>query len=314
VRASAPLDVHTGIAWLDALVGTPLKVLGVLLVAVAVRLVVHRFVDRIAEGIATGRVGLGRLDEHLPTATAILAASPLLSERRQQRARTIASVLNSATTAVVAVVTVPTVLSLLTLPTAPLLASAGAVGVALGLGAQSLVKDVLGGLFMIVEDQYGVGDLVDLGPAHGVVESVGLRVTRLRDGDGTVWYLRNGEISRVGNRSQGWARAVLDVGVAPGADLARVRAVLLGAAQTLVGDADLAGQVLEEPEVWGVEAVSREAVVLRLVVRTAPMHQWTVARVLRARIVAAFEADGLGVPVELEGSVDPSLRTAAEAD
>ena len=96
---------------------------------------------------------------------------------------------------------------------APIIASAGILGIALGFGAQSLVKDFLSGIFMIFEDQYGVGDVVDLGEAIGTVEAVSLRVTRLRDVNGTVWYVRNGEILRVGNMSQNWARTVLDVGV-----------------------------------------------------------------------------------------------------
>jgi small conductance mechanosensitive channel len=290
--------------WVYTLLGTPLQIVLILVGALVVRIVVHRIVDRIAEGIASGRAGLGRLDGKLPQATAILGTSPLLSARREQRARTTASVLKSATTAAVGVTALLTVMSVLGIPIAPLLASASVIGVALGLGAQSLIKDLLAGLFMIVEDQYGVGDVVDLGPAAGTVESVGLRVTRLRDADGTVWYVRNGEVLRVGNRSQAWARAVLDVAVAPGQDVARAESLVLEAARAVAKDDAFAADILEEPRIWGLEAISKEDVTLRLVVKTAPLRQWDVARELRRHILARFEAEGLPTPL---GLASPTL-------
>jgi small conductance mechanosensitive channel len=206
-----------------------------------------------------------------------------------------ASVLKSLTTAVVAAIVLLTVLDELGIPTGPLLASAGIVGVAVGFGAQTLVRDVISGIFMLAEDQYGVGDVVDLGDASGVVEAVGLRVTRVRDVDGTVWYIRNGEVQRVGNRSQGWARAVLDVGIAYGEDVTRAEALLLEVAATLKDDEHFGTLVLEEPEMWGVESVSADGVVLRLVVKTAPLEQWAVARELRRRIKERFDAEGVRV-------------------
>jgi small conductance mechanosensitive channel len=295
--------------WVRTLLGTPLKIALIVVVAVLVRHVVHRLVDRIAEGIATGSGGLERLDDRLSGATAILGSSPLLSARREQRARTTASVLKSATTAVVGSVALLTVLPLLSVSVAPLLASAGVVGIALGLGAQSLIKDVLAGLFMIVEDQYGIGDVVDLGPASGTVESIGLRVTRLRGDDGTVWYIRNGEVLRVGNRSQGWSRAVLDVGLQPGTDLVRAESLVLHVARDLAGDPDWAGAVLDEPRSWGVQSADKDAVALRLVVRTAPLRQWDVARELRRRLLERFAAAELPAPVSL-GSPDDHQPTS----
>jgi small conductance mechanosensitive channel len=279
---------------------TSLRIVFILVTAIVVRAVARRVIDHIAEGIATGRVGLDRLNGRLPTATALLTASPLMSARREQRARTTASLLKSVTTAIVSVVTLLTVMPLLGIPVGPLLASAGVVGVALGLGAQSLIKDVLAGLFMIMEDQYGVGDVVDLGPATGSIESIGLRVTRLRDAQGTVWYIRNGEVLRVGNRSQGWARAVLDVAVEPDQDLARVQTLLLDVAHELAKDEVLSAAVLDDPEVWGLETVTRDAVAVRLVVRTAPTRQWEVTRELRQRILDRFTAEDLPLPVSLD--------------
>jgi small conductance mechanosensitive channel len=278
--------------WFDAFLGTPLRVAGIVLVGLVVRFVLHRIIDRITQGIATGRAGLGRLEDRLP---ASLVASPLLSARREQRARTMASVLRSLTTAAVTTVVVLMVLDEFEINTAPLLASAGIVGVAVGFGAQALVRDVISGIFMLAEDQYGVGDVVDLGDASGVVEAVGLRVTRVRDVDGTVWYIRNGQVERVGNRSQGWARAVLDVGVAYGEDLARAEELLLDVARKLKEDEQFGPLVLEEPEMWGVESVSADGVVLRLVVKTQPLQQWAVARELRRRIKERFDVEGVRV-------------------
>jgi small conductance mechanosensitive channel len=150
---------------------------------------------------------------------------------------------------------------------------------------------------MLLEDQYGVGDVIDVGEATGSVEAVGLRTTRLRDIDGVVWYVRNGEILRVGNKSQGWARAVVDVPVAYGEDIARVRTLLQRVAEEMSGDADLEDVVLEQPEVWGVEALSPDAVLVRVVVKTAPLEQWRVARELRQRVKAAFDQAGVEVPL-----------------
>ena len=174
---------------------------------------------------------------------------------------------------------------------------------------------------MLVEDQYGVGDVVDLGDASGVVEPVGLRVTRVRDVDGTVWYIRNGEVLRVGNRSQGWARAVLDVGIAYGEDVTRAEALLLEVAQGLRTDEKFGPLVLEEPEMWGVESVTADGVVLRLVVKTEPLQQSAVARELRRRIKERFDAEGVHVAhpqsavwVTGEAPVTQATTTTDEAD
>ncbi|HYY10720.1 MAG TPA: mechanosensitive ion channel family protein [Kineosporiaceae bacterium] len=301
--------------WFDVLLGTPLRVAGIVVVGLVVRFLVHRLVDKVVQGVVNGRSGLGRLEDHLP---ASLVTAPLLSARREQRARTMASVLKSLTTAAVATVVVLMVLDEFDVNTAPLLASAGIVGVAVGFGAQALVRDVISGIFMLAEDQYGVGDAVDLGDASGVVEAVGLRVTRIRDVDGTVWYIRNGQVQRVGNRSQGWARAVLDVGVAYGEDLARAEQLLLAVAHDLKDDDTFGALVLEEPEMWGVESVSADGVVLRLVVKTQPLQQWAVARELRRRIKERFDAEGVRVAhpanaVWVAGD-NPAPRARPDAD
>ena len=205
------------------------------------------------------------------------------------------SLLKSIASIVVFTVFTITAIAELGYPVGPLIASAGIVGVAIGFGAQSLVKDFLSGIFMIFEDQYGVGDVVDLGEATGTVEAVGLRVTRLRDVQGTVWYVRNGEILRVGNQSQNWARTVLDIPVAHDQDLHRVQQVLKDVAHGLWEDDDYRNLILEEPEVWGVQDLTPDWITVRVTLKTAPLEQWAVAREMRQRIKIRFDHDGIEI-------------------
>jgi small conductance mechanosensitive channel len=275
--------------WFDVFLGTPLAIFFIVVVAIVARFLLHRLIDKIVDGIVSGRAGIGRIEDRLPSAI----VGSTLSPRREQRARTMASVLKSLTTAAIGVIAGLMILDELGIATGPLLASAGIVGIAVGFGAQALVRDVISGVFMLIEDQYGVGDVVDLGDASGVVEAVGLRVTRIRDVNGTVWYIRNGQVLRVGNQSQGWARAVLDIGVAYGEDVGRAESLLLDVANTLRQDEKFGPLVLEEPEMWGIESVTADSVVLRLVVKTEPLQQWAVARELRRRIKDRFDAEGI---------------------
>ena len=282
---------RTGWNWLgtasDWFIQRPFQILLIVVVAIVVRVVVRRLITRLAASAAQGSVPgiLSRGNSTLLES----AASPLLSERRRQRAETMASLLKSITTGVIISIAFIMILAELGVNIAPILASAGIVGVALGFGTQSLVKDFVSGFFMVLEDQYGVGDVIDMGEATGVVESVGLRVTRLRALDGAVWYVRNGEVVRVGNNGQGWARVVIDVPVAYDEDIDRVRDLLLTTATDVVAEEPLRDMVLEPPEVWGVETLSPDAVVIRLVVKTQPMKKDDVARALRQRIKTAFD-------------------------
>ncbi len=216
-----------------------------------------------------------------------------MAGRRVQRAQTMGSLLKSIASIVVFTVFGITAIAELGYPVGPLIASAGVVGVALGFGAQSLVKDFLSGIFMIFEDQYGVGDVVDLGEAGGTVEAVGLRVTRVRDVEGTVWYVRNGEIIRVGNQSQNWARTVLDIPVALDQDLHRVQQVLRDVAHDLWDDEDYQGMIIEEPEVWGIQDLTPNWITVRVTLKTAPLEQWAIAREMRQRIKLRFDHEGI---------------------
>ena len=282
----------------DWLIGKPLAILGLIILAVVARWLLHRVIDRLANRAAEGalpthftRGKLGRRGEK-----ALSSSSPNAA-RRVQRAKTMGSLLKSIVTAVIFAMVTMMAISELGYNVAPLIASAGILGLALGFGAQSLVKDYLAGIFMILEDQYGVGDVVDLGEASGTIEAVSLRVTRLRDVDGTVWYVRNGEILRVGNMSQNWARSVLDIPVAYSEDLHRVQGVLREVAHGLWDDEDYKQVIIEEPEVWGVQSLSPDGVIVRVTLKTAPMEQWEVAREMRERIKARFDLEKIEIPL-----------------
>jgi len=210
--------------------------------------------------------------------------SPVSNARVVQRANTLGSVLSNLITWSVVVATIMSVLSELGVAVGAIIAGAGIMGAAIGFGAQSLVRDLISGLFIVFEDQYGVGDSVDLGQATGVVESVGLRVTQVRDVSGTLWYVRNGEVVRVGNQSQGWSRVVLDIALPYEARVDVAHAAILKAAESMVNDGDFGDSLIGSPEVWGLEVLSGEQVVLRLVQQVGPTAADVVARELRTRI------------------------------
>ncbi|MFV0457779.1 MAG: mechanosensitive ion channel family protein [Actinomycetales bacterium] len=302
-------------AWTEVLVGTPLRILMILVVAGVLRWFLHRLINQVVEQIATGgQADSGRKGSRSwfsEKAAAIIQTSPQASQRRAQRARTLGTVLRSTATGVIGAVAILMVLSELGLNIAPLLASAGIVGVAIGFGAQSLVKDFLSGMIMIVEDQYGVGDLVNLGDAVGTVESVGLRVTQVRDVNGTLWYVPNGQITRVGNLSQGWSRALVDITIGYGQNVAEASSIMLEQAKAMREDPDWSAKIVDEPEVWGVEQMSASGVVLRVVVKTAPTEQFSVARELRSRITTAFEEAGIVFPFKNTDKATPIQRLAA---
>jgi moderate conductance mechanosensitive channel len=284
----------TGNDWVaqssDWLIQRPLKILAIVVVAVVVRWLVHRAIKRLATRASRGNAFTRfRNHNHDPAGT-------LATERRRQRIATMASVFASTSTIVIGVVAALTVLGELNVNIGPFIAGAGIIGIALGFGAQSLVKDFLSGIFMILEDQYGVGDDIDVGTAKGIVEAVGLRVTRIRDVNGTVWYVRNGEVLAVGNRSHGWARTVLDLDVAYGEDIPRVRKILDEVGQSIIADPEYKDLVLEPPSVWGVEALGTDSVVVRMVVKTMPGMQYKVARALRERVKEALDDAGVEIP------------------
>ena len=249
---------------------------------------------------AGGRGGLNVADSPPEIAAAAAQAErTLIDERRKQRVRALGSVLRSAASVTIFSIAGLTILGDLGVNLAPLLASAGVVGIAIGFGAQNLVRDYLSGIFMLVEDQYGVGDVITVGDATGTVETVTLRITRLRSVNGIVWHIRNGAIEKVGNESQGWARAVLDFPVPYTADLATIRALLADAAESMWNEPVWRTVMIEKPEVWGAQQVDMTpppTVTMRVVVKTAPLRQWEVEREMRARVKAALDAAGIRPP------------------
>jgi small-conductance mechanosensitive channel len=287
---------HAATAISVDLLARPAKIAFVLAAAWVVNRLVRRAIRRLVASMQQDRVQrrLGTL-----RAPGVLARTgELPSLRRVQRAETVGALLASVGSFAIWVLAGLTALGTLGLDLGPLIAGAGVVGVAVGFGAQNLVRDFISGIFMLLEDQYGVGDVIDVGAAagtvDGTVEGVGLRTTRLRDVNGTLWHLPNGEIRRVGNRSQGWARALVDVEVDYSADLDEAIATIRRVADELWRDDDWAELMLEQPEVWGVEELGLSVARVRLVVKTRPLEQWKVARELRARIKAAFDQAGIG--------------------
>lgn len=213
-----------------------------------------------------------------------------------QKANTLAHVIESAGRMVVVIVAGMMVLSKLGMDIAPLLASAGIVGVAIGLGAQSLIKDVIGGFFVLLEDQYAVGDVIQVGDLSGVVEQLSLRRTALRSLNGAFIVIPNGDIRTVTNFTKGWSRALVEVGVSYDEDLDRVLEVLNGVIDGLEEDPVIGDVLLGPAEITGVEALEAHQVKVRILAKTQPMEQWRVQRELRRRIMEAFREAGIGAP------------------
>jgi small conductance mechanosensitive channel len=275
------------------LLGVPLTILAIVIVAVVVNRLARRAIKNGLRGLSHGGIKerMGAFRRRTPAA---LLETGEVSLRATQRIEALATVLRSVVSVVVALIAVLMVLGDLGVNLAPLLAGAGILGIAIGFGSQALVKDFLSGFFILVEDQFGVGDIVDLEPGvSGVVEAVSLRTTRLRAVDGTVWHVPNGEITRVGNMSQHWSRALLDVDVAYGTDIAHARKVIKQVADEVWRESR---HVLEEPDLWGVENLGPHAVTLRLVVKTTPSEQWQISRQIRERLKAAFDAHEIEIP------------------
>jgi small conductance mechanosensitive channel len=266
------------------LIEIPIKIVVIIVVALIVRAIVRRVIGRAVRPVQGDVPRILRPFKERIQHSSLLESTGLLSERRNQRAATLGSVLKSAASITIFVIAFMLIISELQFDLAPFIAGTSIVGVALGFGAQNIVKDFLSGMFMLLEDQYGVGDVIDFEKATGTVEDVGLRSTRLRDNNGTVWYVRNGEVVRVGNKSQGFAQVVLDIPIDAWADVDKASAAMLAVAQEMAAEEAWSPVFLQEPEVQGVEAMTREETVIRLVARVRPLEQWRTARELRRRI------------------------------
>lgn len=267
----------------------------VLLVALVLRIVLRRAIRlSVSASIAAGdrhRSSTSRADQLIGRITGSA------DERHLARVKTMGSVLTNAVDIIVVLLVLLTVMRVLAIPLEPVLAASGIGGIALAFGAQSLIKDYISGMLMIFEDQFGVGDLIDTGEVVGTVEEVGLRVTRLRDAGGQIWYVRNGEILRIGNQSQGWSTGLADVPIASTEDPARAIEVLRAMVKDMYADERFAGVLLEEPNVAGVNEVRAGATTIRIFAKTAPNQHWGVQRELLERGVQALHAAGIRGPV-----------------
>jgi moderate conductance mechanosensitive channel len=261
---------------LPRLIPAILEVVVVLVLAFAsyrlLKVVIHRFIAR-------------EIEEE----------DPVVRRLREQRAHTLGSLLGNFALIVVIGITVLTVLSLF-MEIGPLLASVGVLGLAVSFGAQSLVKDIITGTFMLLEGQFGIGDVVKVSDVSGMVEKITLRTTILRDLHGVVHIIPNGEITRVSNLTKTFSQAVLDVGVAYKEDVDRVIAVLRDLGADFYADTEWRALLVEEPQVLGVNEFGDSAVVIRMVAKTLPLKQWEVARELRRRIKKRFDQDGIEIP------------------
>jgi small conductance mechanosensitive channel len=265
----------------EPLIRITLIIIGAIILTLVLRLSSRRIVNAIVNGVNTHAREL---------------ADKVVEEQRiLQRTKTIASVLDNFIVWGIAITSIVMVLSELGVDIGALIAVTSILGAAIGFGAQSLVKDILSGIFIVFEDQYGVGDWVDLGSADGEVEKVGLRVTELRDVHGTLWFVRNGEILRVGNYTQDWARALLDLPFSYENDIDKVNKLISDVSHDLAKDPQFNSAILGDPEIWGMDYVSGEQFVIRVALTTKPSKQWAVTRELRSRLKARFDNEGISL-------------------
>jgi moderate conductance mechanosensitive channel len=289
--------------WLSPWVSILLIALGAWVVNRLVRRVIRRAIRQWESG---GQLSWVRKVRNRRMFALLDKTAPTPDIRRSQRAETIGGGIRSFASIIVWGTALVFMLSVLGIEASTLLTSAGLIGVALGFGAQNLLRDLIAGTFIIFEDQIGVGDVIDAGVASGTVEAVSLRTTKLRDVEGVVWYVPNGVMNRVGNKTQQWSRAVLDIPVARDADIERAQQVIKTTAIEMSHDASWRDSILSEPEVWGVESLEIDSVVIRLVVKTAPLEQWKVGRELRARVKHALDVAGISSPTPAASPSDGS--------
>jgi small conductance mechanosensitive channel len=309
------LTESEGLAELTVFLLRPIKVILIFIAAWFINRIVQRLIDRTIdrmlaaqdEKLAEAQAKSDEPEPELSETQRRLEALRNLAirradraaeqaERGRQRAQTLGTVLRSIASLVIYTIATVMALGEFDINLGPLIASAGILGIAIGFGAQSLVKDFLSGIFMLIEDQYGVGDIVDVGEAAGVVEEVKLRTTKIRDVHGTLWHIPNGEIRRVANKSQEWARTVLDIEVAYDTDLNQAMTVIKEVADSLWEDALENATILEEPEIWGVERFGADSIAIRLVLKVEPAEQWSTGREVRRRLKLAFDEEGIEIP------------------
>ncbi|MBJ7306406.1 MAG: mechanosensitive ion channel family protein [Acidimicrobiia bacterium] len=267
-------------------------IIGAALAAIIVRWMISRSMNRLlAAGSTAKRGGVGNLRRR--TSEAILTSGDS-SQRTEARLETLTAVFRSIGTALVWFIALFFILEVLGISLGPLLATAGIVGVALGFGTQTMVRDFISGFFIVAEDQFGVGDTIDVGGgAKGIVERITLRATHIRDPEGTMWHVANGQIVKVANKSQEWARALIDVVLPYDADINAISDVMQEVADAIQADAEWSGQIMERAEIWGIQEFDSDGVHVRMVIKTEPAAQFGVLRELRARLKETFDERGI---------------------
>jgi small conductance mechanosensitive channel len=205
-----------------------------------------------------------------------------------RRVETVSRIVANAWRVAIFVIGIITILSIVGINLSPFLAGATVIGATIGFGAQSLVRDFLSGLLMLLEDQYRIGDLIDVNDVSGTVEEVSLRVTRLRSADGTVWFIPNGQILKLGNHSRHWSRALVSVGVAVDVAIEQATAVIEAAAREALLEPAIAAKVLSEPHVLGVSHVTPNVVTIDVVIQTQPLSGDMVERAVREAVTIAL--------------------------
>lgn len=277
----------------DWVIAKPLTIFAIVLVAAIVGRIVRRIISRSMRRLMVPAGG-GSSGVVSRRTSSVLLSSGDSTLRTDARVETLTAVFRSIATGLVWFVAIIWILETVGVSLGPLLATAGVLGVALGFGTQTMVRDFIAGFFLVVEDQFGVGDVIDVGGgAKGTVERVTLRATHLRDVEGNVWHVANGQITKVANKSQEWARALIDVVLPYNTDIDMVSGVMQKVSDTLATDPKWSTEILERPEVWGIQEFTTAGVEVRLVIKTLPASQFGVLRELRARLKAEFDSAGI---------------------
>jgi small-conductance mechanosensitive channel len=273
----------------DWIIAKPLTIFVIVLVAAIVGRIVRRVISRSMRRLMVPTAG-GSTGMVSRRTSSVLLSSGDSTLRTDARVETLTAVFRSMATGLIWFIATLWILETVGVSLGPLLATAGVLGVALGFGTQTMVRDFIAGFFLVVEDQFGVGDVIDVGGgAKGTVERVTLRATHLRDVEGNVWHVANGQITKVANKSQEWARALIDVVLPYDVDIDAVSAVMQRVADTLASDPHWSTEILERPEIWGIQEFTAAGVEVRLVIKTRPASQFGVLRELRARLKAEFD-------------------------
>ncbi|MBB3664064.1 MULTISPECIES: mechanosensitive ion channel family protein [Prauserella salsuginis group] len=293
-----PVKANAFVDWFEEnsteFVSGLINVVIIVVIALVLRAIVGRVIDQLAKRMVNSRE---RIDKAKAKAASrvIKQNNESRGERQRQRAGTIASVLKSVASFVIFGIAFVTILGQFGINIGPIIASAGVIGLAIGFGAQSLVQDFLSGIFMMVEDQYGVGDVVDVGDAVGTVEAVTLRITKIRDLNGGLWHVRNGEIMRVCNMNQDWANAVVELPLDYSVNLEEAKAVIQRSIDEFADNPEFAPKIIERPDITGVVGIGNGAVTVRVMVMTQPGDQWSIGRDLRGHLKAGLDAAGVRV-------------------